>query len=298
MKKIVLGLFDLFLVFCMVVNFALINEYSKEYEVKLVKSDLSRIVSSSTLSDSEKELLDSNLRQNNNVLLLFYETAQNIDNVTEKLIVGNYTKEDVPYVIFVYNNQAKTLKSSSSSKEFLDFNDISLENVSSYTEVYKYISGIHSKLMVPMLSQNKGILYMLIIAQFLGIIYISIITSQLLESIRSCKKWKEGFNYMYQENFLETCYKIKVKSDNDNKDIIKVLTNVPLKKGKDYFIIRKYTRNKDLKTFIIVGKYISQKYTINKYGSITSQLVHDFSKEDFKYTLLPHTNECRLTIES
>lgn len=223
--------------------FLLIVTYSKEVSIgnqqepKLVQSDISRVVDAKSLSAQEIKTLDSNLKKNENVLVTFIETENKFDDVMEKLIVGNYTKENIPYVIFVYNPQAKTLNTFSSSKEILDFKDISLSNVDSYLEVYKYLGEIKSKMMVLRSSQWIPPLYITGSYLILTIIILIIFFALFKSVIERCIMWENACGFEYKENFLGN--KLKVKPDFLDEDVRSIRTKKPIKDSKEYFLLSK-----------------------------------------------------------
>lgn len=262
-------------IFLLFVTFNKEVSLSNQQELKLVQSDISRVVDAKSLSAQEIKTLDFNLKNNQNVLVTFIETENKFDDVTEKLIVGKYTKENIPYVIFVYNPQQKTLNTFSSSKEFLEFKDISLSNVDSYLEVYKYLGGIKSKMMVSKLSQGGAYSFIissysiLVFLIFLGIL---ILLASILDG---CVYWESGCGFKYKENFLGN--KFKIKPDFSDKDVRSLWTKKAIKKDKEYFLLSK---NED---FIIQRLPIIARYEKDKHSIVTKDFPKELPKE-YKYS--------------
>mgnify|MGYP004465198167 CR=1 FL=1 len=261
MKKISRIIISIFLMICIAAcAISLVVSY-KTMEPKLVNTDEFRIISANSLSDSEKSLLDCNLKLNKNVLLLYYETEKDIDPTTEKMIVGNYSKQRIPYVIYVYNPVEKTLKTISSDKTYLDFEDFCIEDVS-YTEIYRHISGIKSKLMISQFSQDGGFTIILIIVILYLIVIIFIMLSEFLLRLKYCIRWNKGQKgILYKESFFENSYKIRI--DPDSKNVVRIYANVPLKneKGYSYYNIPKKDKSgKDLNKIVIVFKYYTAEF--------------------------------------
>lgn len=91
MKRLSYALLICFYVFLLVLTYNKEVSLSNQQELKLVQSDILRVVDAKSLSAQEIKTLDFNLKNNQNVLVTFIETENKFDDVTEKLIVGKYT---------------------------------------------------------------------------------------------------------------------------------------------------------------------------------------------------------------
>lgn len=297
MKK--LNFFVMSIIFVLVtvcLSFIAYTEANKSVP-KEIRISENRIVNSDLMTEKEKQLLDRNLKQNENVLLLYYETNEEVSEEKEKLIVGNYTKEEFPYVIFEYNPSKQTLKTVSSDNEILEFADISIENVTSYTEIYKYISEIESKMVVPYISQHKADIIYYIFITCMSFVCTCLYIIIFLRKLKYCICWKRQYGFMYKESFWEKGY--KVKFDPNDKKIIAMYTNVPIKKGKDYLYIPKNDKRKNNRDTILLEtadyycKYIaSELYDVGffrllnwkKKCSIDSCVIEEL-KLEYKYKI-------------
>lgn len=276
MKRLSYALLICFYVFLLVLTYNKEVSLSNQQELKLVQSDISRVVDAKSLSAQEIKTLDFNLKNNQNVLVTFIETENKFDDVTEKLIVGKYTKENIPYVIFVYNPQQKTLNTFSSSKEFLEFEDISLSDVDSYLEVYNHLGGIKSKMMVSKLSQGSAYSFIIVSYVILLIIIFISILGLSISIVDGCVYWESGCGFKYKENFLGN--KFKIKPDFLDKDVRSIRIKKAIKNPKEYFLLSK---NED---FIVLRHSIYVRYKNDGHSIVTE----DFPKElpnGYEYSL-------------
>ncbi len=221
------------------------------------------------LTTEERKALNDILSSNHEVLLLFADENSLTDDNDISDIISNYTKKDnVPYVIFKYSNNTRTL--SSISSENVEFNDIYLKNVD-YSYVYKYIPLAKSLNLTSYAKFNfveTGVVIFCIVFILLSIF---IFVGNFYELI----KWHKDWGLLYKLSFKED--KLIIKIDENDKEFIvkKVEYNSEIEQDNDYIMI-------NLRDIIRVtyndGSSINLKY--NQYW------YRDFGRLDWSYYCL------------
>lgn len=183
------------------------------------------------LTTEERELLNDTLSSNYEVLLLFADENSLTDDTDISNIISNYTKkENVPYVIFKYSNDKKTL--SSISSENVEFDDIYLRNVE-YSYVYKYIPLAKSLNITSYAKFNFVETGVIIILLILILLSIFIFVGNFYEVF----KWHKSWGLLFKLSFKEDKLKIKIDENAKEDTVKKVEYNSDIEQDKDYIMI-------------------------------------------------------------
>ena len=209
-------------VFLVMDAFIISNSITTKEEKHIRVNNNTRIIleDSDFMSEGEQQQLDNLLKSNKSVLLIFNESSY-VGN--PKNIISKYTeKDDVPYVIFTYNKDTRTLNVATSG---VNINNTYVDNIT-YSVVYTYLPHIHSEVMVRYITQHK-VEFIFVLLPALCILLFLIATIILFYGDMS---WHDGQTYFqYRRTFLE---KIKVRlSKNASNVKIYAVTNVPPKNG-------------------------------------------------------------------
>ena len=187
-------------------------------------------------SNEERELLEKQLLDNKNVLILFTDKVLNKDKANS--ILNIYSDKEIPYVIFMYDNDSKTL--SSLSNDLVKFDNIELKGVS-YMAIYKYLPSISSTVIVNSITLTSVVLIDILIIIALSL-FISAFVSTFGELIESLS-WKKDINgIMYKTDFLDRNIKIKFdfEEQDDSKMATKIIFNGIKKNNMGYIPLNKY----------------------------------------------------------
>ena len=183
------------------------------------------------LTTKDQEQLNNILASNREVLMIFSDDNDITNETTISNVITKYTDDErVPYVIFKYSNETKTLISISSKN--VKFENIYFENVD-FSYVYRFIPLAESLNTVIAVKQHKTEMLLFICTLILFILAIIAFSKGIYE----LSKWNKGQGVLYKLTFSEK--KLKIKFDKNDKEYFanKIEYNSGFESDKGYIII-------------------------------------------------------------
>ncbi len=183
------------------------------------------------LTNEDKEQLNKILASNREVLMIFSDDNAITNETTISNVITKYTDDErVPYVIFKYSNETKTLSSISSKN--VKFENVYSENVD-FSYVYRFIPLAESLNTVLAVKQHNAEMFIMICA----LIFVILAIISFSKSFYELVKWNKGQGVLFKLTFSEK--KLKIKFDKNDKEYFanKIEYNSGFESDKEYIVI-------------------------------------------------------------